>query len=214
MSESEQDKLAELLAGMSDEELAALGSDLGIQINPSRPLAGLSDRELRERAAAKGIEIEVSDDPISKEEALRAAKLVPASSLEPPSPPESPDQGGQSRGSAPERPALIRASDLIDPEDHDQGDFEPGGRYKGFEIIDREHWPPEADVMPDASKGIVGHANQKQRFYVRSMSGKTGLVPWPGSQIVWPWEAAWKQDLYRAEVQSFLKEEPEKKKRK
>jgi hypothetical protein len=54
--------------------------------DPERPLGQLSDRELRERARAKGLEIEVSDAPISKEEALRAAKLVPAPSLAPPSP--------------------------------------------------------------------------------------------------------------------------------
>jgi hypothetical protein len=44
-------------------------------------LADLTDRELREKAAASGLEIEVSDEPISQEEALKAAKLVSASSI-------------------------------------------------------------------------------------------------------------------------------------
>jgi hypothetical protein len=57
-----------------------------LESGPERPLKDVSDRELRERAAAKGLEIEVSDEPISKEEALTAAKLVPAPSLAPPSP--------------------------------------------------------------------------------------------------------------------------------
>jgi hypothetical protein len=56
------------------------------ELDPGRPLEHVSDRELRERARAKGLEIEVSDEPISKEEALKAAKLVPASSLAPPAP--------------------------------------------------------------------------------------------------------------------------------
>jgi hypothetical protein len=56
------------------------------ELDPERPLEHVSDRELRERAKAKGLDIEISDEPISREEALRAAKLVPASSLAPPAP--------------------------------------------------------------------------------------------------------------------------------
>ena len=104
---------------------------------------------------------------------------------------------------------FARASDLVsDPEDLDQGDYTPDGAYKGFPIIPRSEWPEVADVMPDPKRGIVGHANQKGRFYVKSPDGTVGLVPWDGSQIVWPWEeTAWAQDLHRPEVQSLLKEE-------
>jgi len=94
---------------------------------------------------------------------------------------------------------LVTAASLLGPDyDEDQGDFEPGGRYKGFEIVPPAEWPH-----------VARHAHIKRRFYVR-YNDTMGLVPWPGSMIVWPWEAAWEQDLYREEVTSYLKE-PEKK---
>jgi hypothetical protein len=133
-----------------------------------------------------------------------------------PSPPEAPpapeaDEAGEDRG-VPRIPGLVRASDLIDLADRDQGDFEPGGLYKGFKILPREQWPEVSETMPDPGQGVVGHANQKRRFYVESPKGTVGLVPWEGSQIVWPWEAAWAQDLYRPEVHTLLKDEPKRKK--
>jgi hypothetical protein len=44
----------------------------------------LSNREQRLRLRAAGLEIEISDEPISNEEALRTARVVPASSVEDP----------------------------------------------------------------------------------------------------------------------------------
>jgi hypothetical protein len=114
-----------------------------------------------------------------------------------------------------EKVGFVRASSLVEnPEELDTGDWEPGGKYKGFEVLPREEWPSVSDVMPDPEKGIVGHANQARRFYVVSATGMVGLVPWDGSQIIWPWEAAWRQDMHRTSVESFLKEEPKKKERK
>lgn len=97
--------------------------------------------------------------------------------------------------------------------DEDEGDFEPspeGTRYKGFLLVAPSEWPPEAHVWP--SEGVAGHANQKARFYVLSPAGRVGLVPWPGSKVVWPWDAGWLQDAYRSEVTPLLKDEKEKKK--
>jgi hypothetical protein len=138
---------------------------------------------------------------------------------EPPQP-EDEDEAGLLSSSAEENrevsiplPGLVRARDLIASEDLDQGDFEPGGLYKGFQILPREQWPPESDLTPDPERGIVGHANQTRRFYVVSPLGTVGLVPWEGSQVVWPWEQAWRQDLYRPEVQTFLKDDREGKKK-
>lgn len=93
-------------------------------------------------------------------------------------------------------PGLVRASDLIAEEDRDQGDFEPGDLYKGFKILGHGDWPD-----------VRAHERLHRRFYVVSPEGTVGLVPWEGSQIVWPWEAAWQQDLHRSEVQSFLKDD-------
>jgi hypothetical protein len=45
-----------------------------------------TERERREQAARSGLDIEISDQPISQEEVLKAAKLVSASSLPPPIP--------------------------------------------------------------------------------------------------------------------------------
>ena len=99
-----------------------------------------------------------------------------------------------------EPPTLLRASQLLDPDDdQDEGDFEPGGLYKGFEIIPPREWPH-----------VPAHAVLQRRFYVR-FNDTMGLVPWPGSKIVWPWENAWEQDLHREEVETFLKPEDEKK---
>jgi hypothetical protein len=44
----------------------------------------LSNREQRMKLRAAGLKIDVSDEPISNEEALRAARVVPASSVEDP----------------------------------------------------------------------------------------------------------------------------------
>jgi len=82
--------------------------------------------------------------------------------------------------------------------------------YKGFRIIPEHEWPPEAHRLP--SPGVAGHANQKRRFYVESETGEIGMVPWEGSQVVWPWESGWEQDLYRPEVTSLLKEEKKERK--
>lgn len=114
-------------------------------------------------------------------------------SSEPPQPP-SPAALAEVRSAG-----LVTAASLLPPDfDHDQGDFGPGGTYKGFEILPESEWPQEKR-----------HAHIKRRFYVRH-NDTVGLVPWPGSMIVWPWEAAWEQDLYRETVTSYLKEEEKK----
>jgi hypothetical protein len=104
------------------------------------------------------------------------------------------------------RETLVTAASLLpSDDDRDQGDYESsdqGTLYKGFRILVlQEDWPEEPL-----------HEHLKNHFYVVSPQGTIGLVPWDGSQIVWPWEAAWKQDLYRSEVTPVLKE-PEKKKK-
>jgi hypothetical protein len=78
--------------------------------------------------------------------------------------------------------------------------FEPDNKYLSFQILGEQDWP-------DVSR----HQLWKQRFYVLSPRGTVGVVPWPGSRIIWPWETGWGSDLHRAQVDSFLKE-PEKKK--
>jgi hypothetical protein len=104
----------------------------------------------------------------------------------------------------PELP-LVTAASLLDDADEDVGDFEPGGRYKGFTILSEGEWPD--DLPASHGKAFPG------RFYVYSPLGKVGLVPWPGSVIVWPWEQAWDTDLHRDEVQSLLREEKKEKKK-
>lgn len=92
---------------------------------------------------------------------------------------------------------LTTASSL--QEEEDAGDFEPGGLYKGFEILPPADWP-----------SVKAHMSLTRRFYVRH-NDTLGVVPWPGSRIVWPWEAAWEQDLARVEVDTFLRPEGKKK---
>lgn len=85
---------------------------------------------------------------------------------------------------------FVRASDLEGYEETDDGDFEPG-RYRGFELLPPAEWPR-----------VKRHEHLDRRFYVRH-NDTIGLVPWPGSQIAWPWEAGWEQDLYRTEFESL-----------
>jgi len=134
------------LSQLSDEELAALGKSLGVQITP----------------------------------------------------------GEGPRQPLPAGAGLVSARSLL-PEgyDEDEGDFEPGGLYKGFRIIPQHLWPDEPRHA----------ARWPTRFYVSTDKDTPGLVPWVGSQIVWPWERAWHVDLHREQVQSFLKEEKKEKKK-
>lgn len=96
--------------------------------------------------------------------------------------------------------ALTSAASLL-PEgyDHDEGDFGPDGTYKGFEILHEAEWPR-----------VERHLHIAKRFYVRH-NDTVGMVPWPGSKIIWPWDAAWEQDLYREQVTSYLKPDEQKK---
>lgn len=96
---------------------------------------------------------------------------------------------------------LVTAASLVDgpPDEPAELGFEPDDRYLGFAIVPRHLWPLEPR-----------HEHFTERFYVETVEGTLGLVPWPGSKIVWPWERAWQQDLHRTEVQSFLKDEKKK----
>jgi len=98
---------------------------------------------------------------------------------------------------------LGTARDLLAGLDEDEGDFEPGGLYKGFRIIPQHLWPDEPRHA----------ARWPSRFYVHTDRDTPGLVPWVGSQIVWPWERAWHADLHREQVESFLKEDKKEKKK-
>lgn len=119
----------------------------------------------------------------------------------PPEPLDAEDAGGAEAASTTRaEPPLMMASQLLDPADEDMGDFEPGGRYRGFQILPRHLWPDEPQ-----------HARWGEtRFYVTSPSGAVGMVPWAGSVIVWPWDAAWNLDLHREQVQTFLKDDEKK----
>jgi len=97
------------------------------------------------------------------------------------------------------RGTLVTASSLLPSGyEEDEGDFEPGGRYRGFEIVPPAEWPQ-----------LRMHAHVRRRFYVRH-NDTMGLVPWPGSKIIWPWEQAWEQDLHRETVTSYLKDDEKK----
>jgi hypothetical protein len=99
----------------------------------------------------------------------------------------------------PDLSQVARARDLLPSELEE--DVSVGGYYKGFTVV------PEPDTPPSA------HSAYPRRFYVESPSRLVGLVPWPGSQIIWPWERGWAADMNRVEVHSALKDEPSKKKK-
>lgn len=93
---------------------------------------------------------------------------------------------------------LKRASDLMprlalsDEEAESLGLDAVAGTYKGLAIV-KVGWQHKShDWQPDS-------------FYVRSMAGTIGWVPWVGSAVVWPWESAWVQDLKDSPLRSNLK---------
>lgn len=94
--------------------------------------------------------------------------------------------------------ALLQPASSLGQVEEDMGDFE-GGRYRGFLILDGI--PPETPAT---------HQSLPRRFYVTSPNGTPGLVPFPGSTVIWPWERGWVQDLHAEKVDSLLR--PEKKK--
>jgi hypothetical protein len=49
-----------------------------------------------------------------------------------------------------------------------------------------------------------------ESFYVESKSGTTGWVPWVGSPVVWPWEAAWEADLLEGSESDFREKDVKK----
>lgn len=106
---------------------------------------------------------------------------------------------GEFGGFEGEELGLVSAASLLDPEhDADEGDFEPG-LYKGFEIVPPAEWPQ-----------VKAHLTITRRFYVRH-NDMIGLVPWPGSRVIWHYESAWEQDLFRSEVETLIRPEPRKK---
>jgi hypothetical protein len=67
--------------------------------------------------------------------------------------------------------------------------YQPYPERPRFLVLPESRWPTD---LPKA------HAKRwPERFYVETETGVVGLVPWPGSHVVWPWEAGWKVDMHR-----------------
>jgi hypothetical protein len=72
----------------------------------------------------------------------------------------------------------------------DEGEwYQPYPERPRMRVLPESRWPRD---LPKAQA-----ERWPQRFYVESETGIVGLVPWPGSQIVWPWEAGWRVDMHR-----------------
>lgn len=68
-----------------------------------------------------------------------------------------------------------------------------GEWYQPYPERPRSKVLPEARWPRDLPKG---HALRwPNRFYVETEKLTVGLVPWPGSHVVWPWEAGWQPDV-------------------
>lgn len=166
------------------------------------------DAELRER----GIE---PDETTRQMLATAKLKSTSPEPLElPPATPFTDDE------TPPEPPRLARASDLLAEEiEPAEMGFEPGNRYNGLQIVSLPPQAPEHAWLFDPATARGGTV---RAFYVQSDSGMVGLVPWPGSAIIWPYEQAWVQDLYhekfsperKAIFERFIKSQQEGKKEK
>ena len=62
--------------------------------------------------------------------------------------------------------------------------YQPYPERPRFRVLPRVRWPRDLPVTHERRWG-------DRRFYIESDNGVVGLVPWPGSHVVWPWEAAW-----------------------
>ena len=131
---------------------------------------------------------EILDDQGAIDTPAEVIEQMEAESWEetPPEPPSEPPKAGL--------PTLMRASDLEEepPEPAELG-FEPLGRYRGQDVVDVEPQDARHAYLFDPK---TAPTKRVRAFYVRSKQGTFGLVPWPGSTIIWPWEKAWEQDLY------------------
>jgi len=65
--------------------------------------------------------------------------------------------------------------------------FWKDGKYRKMAIAYVEVQAPEHEYL--------FRQETPRAFYVRDVEGKVGLVPFPNSTVVWPWEPAWAQDL-------------------
>ena len=72
----------------------------------------------------------------------------------------------------------------------DEGEwYQPYPERPRLKVLPRVRWPRD---LPKA------HGERwPERFYVETGRGTVGLVPWPGSHVVWPWEAGWLVDMHR-----------------
>ncbi len=70
----------------------------------------------------------------------------------------------------------------------DEGEwYQPYPERGRFRVLPESRWPRN---LPKEQAERWG----KQRFYVETDRGTVGLVPWPGSHVVWPWESGWVPD--------------------
>jgi len=116
------------------------------------------------------------------------------SQFDPTSEPSSPEEVIEQAGLVPAS-SLLPDSKLSAAEEWSLGLDRVRRTYKGMPIqlpseIGWQH--PEHDCRPDS-------------FYVRGSRGTIGWVPWIGAAVVWPWEAAWVQDLRRKTIPPRLK---------
>lgn len=58
----------------------------------------------------------------------------------------------------------------------------------------RNHFIAYVEVQ-DPRHAYLFSQERDRAFYVRAHDDMIGLVPFPNSTIVWPWEAGWAQDL-------------------
>lgn len=121
-----------------------------------------------------------------------------------------------------ERGLLKKGIDLPLPEIPDAPDIDLGG----LPVSERPFFDADGNYRPGNGKGWfpkVAHDPEPQHvafyefrermtkkpregFYVESKHGTIGWVPWIGSPVVWPWEAAWECDLLEGSESDFVKE--------
>lgn len=85
-----------------------------------------------------------------------------------------------------------------------EGLYRPGNAKVGFSTVERQREPQHKLFVEFRERMTM---KPPEDFYVESQHGTIGWVPWIGSPVVWPWEAAWEQDLLEGSPSDFRKKD-------
>lgn len=89
--------------------------------------------------------------------------------------------------------------------EHERPWYWKHSRYRGYEIAFVNVQHPAHERLFRQTQHETGE-RWHRAFYVRASDSTIGLVPFPNSTVVWPWEAGWIQDLARDSKEKMVQD--------